>query len=344
MTDLVAWKELVVEDKDSTILHDPHFTRIVEEVYRCRAVPQVIKVENGLCGIPAFEVRSLLSGRKLSSMPFNFYPALLGSQDDQAAFSHLTRMASELGRGFYVEYKTFGDLQTQSLHGEPVSKISPSIVSVLPLREDYEKQQAVYSKSRRGDVRRTRRRAQEIGVEFTRAKDITLVREFYDLLCRLYRDKHQMIPQPRTLYEQIYYVLVPQGFADFYLAWKDEKVLAGIVVLKKNNHWEYSWAASSEQYRELGLNALLVDWAIRDAIANGIKSLGFGSSSPHDNGLLYFKSSWGCKHRPIHYYYWKHEPKPIDLETSFPIVRRMFPYLPLSFIRFVAPYLVPQLA
>jgi hypothetical protein len=344
VADTITWEDLVLKDVNSTVLHTPHFIRIIEQVYKCKAVPQVINTEEGLCGIPAFRVRSLLSGQKLTSMPFNFYPSLLGASDDLRAFLHLVDLAKELGKNFYVEYKTFNDLQIESLHGKPIFKASPSIVSVLPLREDYEKQQAGFSKSRRTDVRRTRRRAMERGIQFTIVKDLKTVREFYDLLCRLYRDKHRMIPQPKVLYEQIYRLLVPLGLADFYLAVKDKEVLAGIVVLKKSSHWEYSWAASSEQYRGLGLNALLVDLAIQDAIAGGAETFGFGSSSPNDKQLLYFKGSWGCENWPIYYYYWNHEPKPIDLETSFLTIRSFFPYIPLWLMRFVAPYLVPQLA
>ncbi|MFC1975137.1 GNAT family N-acetyltransferase [Chloroflexota bacterium] len=338
------WQDFVDNNQNSTILHDPRFIQIIEQVYKCQAMPQIINTEQGPCGIPAFKVHSLLSGRKITSMPFNFYPSLLGVENDLEAFLHLVELAKELGKNFYVEYKTFNNLPIDSLYGEPIFKTSSSIVSVLTLKEKYAEQQAGYKKSRRQDVRRTRRRARERGFQFAKANDLSEVREFYDLLSRLYRDKHHMISHPRITFEQIYHLLVPLDLADFYLALFEKTVQAGIVVLKKNNHWEYSWAASSEQYQELGLNAILVDWAIQEAIAARAKTLGFGSSSPNDENLLFFKGSWGCKHRPIYYYYWNHEPHPVDLETSFLIVRRFLPYIPLWLIRSIVPYLVPQLA
>ncbi|MFT3892219.1 MAG: GNAT family N-acetyltransferase [Anaerolineales bacterium] len=343
MDDLQPWKTLVASDKESTVFHDVDFIKIMENVYHCLAIPQIINIDGQTCGISAFHVSSFLSGRKLTSMPFNAYPSLIGQQDEERAFSHLISVAGGMGRGVYVEYKTFYEVGLQPRNGKPVFRTSTSIVSTLSLQADYTSQQRVYSKSRRTDIRRTRKHAFDAGIQFIRASELGMVWEFYNLLSRLYRDKHRMIPQPWELYKQIYSVLVPRGLADYYLALKDGAVVAGIVLLKKNTHWEYCWAASSPELHTLGLNALLVDVAIQDAISAGIKTFGFGSSSPVDNHLIFFKESWGCEHKPVYYYYWNHEPKPIDLETSFSTVRSLFRFTPLWLVRLASSYLVPQL-
>jgi hypothetical protein len=341
---MTAWEGLVLKDENSTVLHTPHFMRIIERVYKCEAMPQIVNTEGGLCGIPAFRVQSLLYGQKLTSMPLFFYPSLLGTSDDSRAFAHLVDLAEKLGRNVYVEYKTFAELQIESLHNKPIVKRPATIVSVLSLKEDYDRQQAGFSKSRRKELRRRQRRAKERGIQLTTARDIVEVQGFYNVLSRLYRDKHHSIPQPRMIYEQIFRLLVPLGLADFYLALKDGKVLAGNVVLKGKRHWHACGAASSKRCRELGLNGLLSALAIRDAIAAGAKTFDWGASGPHHQGLLDYKSSWGCEHRPFYYYYWNYEPNPSVLGAVHRLVSNFLPYVPLWPIRFVAPYLVPQLA
>ena len=343
MGDLSVWETFVEGNEETTILHDVNFIQIMEDVYHCTAVPQLIKVNDHVCGISAFKVFSLLSSRKLTSMPFNFYPDLVGFQDDENAFSHLISVAEKMPGEVYVEYKTFSEMSLQELHGKKVYRTSSSMVSTLALQNNYTSQQKGYSKSRRNDIRRTSKHAIGARIQFTRASDLGMVRDFYNLLSRLYRDKHRMIPQPWELYKQIYSGLVSRGMADYYLALNSSEVIAGIVVLKKNHHWEYCWAASSSEFHKLGLNALLVDWAIRDAIEAGMKTFGFGSSSPSDDRLLFFKDSWGCMHKPIYYYYWNHQPKPIDLETSFSTLRKAFRFIPLWLLRLISNYLVPQL-
>ena len=344
MGDLLAWKTLVEANNRTTILHDAKFIRIMEDVYHCSAVPQIIEIDGQMAGVLAFKVSNLFSSHKLTSMPFNFYPPLVGFQDDEKAFSNLISVAEKMAGGIYVEYKTFNEVSLQKRHGKKVYKTSSSMVSTLKLQKNYALQQISYKKSRRNDIRRTRKHALDAGIQFTRASDLGMVWQFYVLLTRLYRDKHRMIPQPWKLYKQIYSVLVSNGLADYFLALKDGKVAAGIVVLKKNHHWEYSWAASSSELYKLGLNALLVDWAIQEAIEAGARTFGFGSSSPSDIKLLFFKDSWGCTHKPIYYYYWNHKPNPIDLETSFSTLRKAFRFIPLWILRFISNFLVPQLA
>jgi len=344
MGDLHTWEMLVDANKETMIFHDPSFIKIMEGVYQCSAVPQIIRVDDQVCGVSAFKISNLFSGRKLTSMPFNAYPSLVGLQDDEKAFSHLIAIAEEMDGGTYVEYKTYNKIGLQTWRGKNVYRISSSIVSTLALQNNYASQQTGYSKSRRNDIRRTRKHALDAGIQFTRASDLGMVRDFYNLLSRLYRDKHRMIPQPWKLYKKIYSILVSRGLADYFLALNNGEVVAGIVVLKKNHHWEYSWAASSLELYKLGLNALLVDWAVREAIEAGARTFGFGSSSPSDKKLLFFKDSWGCTHKPIYYYYWNHKPNPIDLETSFSTLRKAFRFIPLWLLRFISNFLVPQLA
>jgi len=118
MGDLRAWETLVEASKQTTILHDAKFIQVMEDVYHCSAVPLVIKIDGQMAGVSAFRVSNLFSGHKLTSMPFNFYPTLVGFQDDEKAFSHLISAAEKMPGEAYVEYKTFSEMSLQERRGE----------------------------------------------------------------------------------------------------------------------------------------------------------------------------------------------------------------------------------
>jgi len=90
-------------------------------------------------------------------------------------------------------------------------------------------------------------------------------------------------------------------------------------------------------------NAILVDWAIRQAINSGVKTFGLGSSSPDDKALRFFKANWGSVESNIKYHYWNHIPRNIDLQSSFLFLRQIYSYLPLAILKRIPKFLVPKL-
>jgi hypothetical protein len=128
------------------------------------------------------------------------------------------------------------------------------------------------------------------------------------------------------------------------VARRDGKVAGGVVVLMGRQDWEYSWSAYDPEYAGLGLNTLLVDWVIREAIQAEAKRFGFGSTPPGDRDLLYFKSRWGCEHRPIRYYYWNTRHSPADLQHSYGLARAILRRMPVAVLERLPALVVPFLA
>lgn len=339
---MAAWERLHAERGEGQWQHHPELFRLLARVYRCRPVPQVLQTPTGPCGVPAFEIRRSVFGRKITSMPFNFYPPLLGDVDERAAVQRLVDMARDRGPSWYVEYKTF----TPGLEeGSPVPLVGirPSLVSSVHLANDSDEQRRGYAKNHRQRLRTAANHARREGVKVGPARSLEDVARFYRLLVALYRDKHRMIPQPYGLYAGLYSLTGAQGGCDILLARRGAEVLAGIVVLKGPRSREYCWGATGPHAAKKNYGALLVDRAVSDAVAAGAREFGFGSSSPTDKDLLFYKERWGCTHRPINYYYWNKEPRPVDLEHSFRLVRKVFPLVPGAVLRAVSRFAVPWL-
>jgi serine/alanine adding enzyme len=339
------WAELVECDPDASILHDHDLTEIIEEIYNCKFVSGLVESEAGMTGVPGYQVGPTIFGQKITSQPFSFYPGLLGAKDEIAAFLHLIECAKELGSSWYVEYKSFGTLSGDSMEkiGQ-VQKLVPLIDSVLELKTDRDAQLSSYTKSLRQNLRTTRRRMEEKGIILRCVDTERDVKGLYNVLTRLNRDKHRMISHPYSLFRSFYQKLKPLGKAEFYVAEKEREILAGTILLRNNHHWEYCWGAADATVAKIGINTLLVDMMINDAVAAGAKTMGFGSSSPNDETLLKFKSRWGCVNRPINHYYWNTTPRKVDLNNGMPLLRSLIPHVPLKVIQLAAPYAVRLLA
>jgi serine/alanine adding enzyme len=339
------WLDMSSCDPNATVIHDPVFIEIIEEVYGCNSLASIVKSDMGQTGVPMYQVGPTLFGRKITSHPFSFYPGLLGAGDETAAFLHLVERARSLGRKWYVEYKSFSEIPEANWHDiGNVQRVALLVDSSLHLKSDLEAQMSSYSKSLRQNLRTTRRRADENRIVLRRADNERDVKGLYDVLTRLNRDKHSMISHPYSLFRLLYHKLGALGKASFYVAEKDGDIVAGTVLLCNDHHWEYCWGAADAKVAKFGVNTLLVDMMINDAVVAGARIMGFGSSSPNDETLLKFKSRWGCVSRPVNHYFWNATPQKIDLNDGMPMLRSLVQHVPLKLIQTAAPLVVPFLA
>jgi len=343
---LKKWNNLYRKEGNQEILNNPEFIQIIESVYHVKACHRVIKDNSNEVGVPCYYVNTPLSGKKITSSPFNFYPYLIGKSDDLLAINELITLAKKYGNKCYVEYKTFTEINAESIKKNNLMKVDSSIVSNLHLYTSYDEQTKKYSKSLRQNLRTTYKKINDLGITIKYAEKENELDVWYKLLVRLYRNKHQMITQPDILFKKLFNARNSYGMkiGKLLLAYDNGKIIGGIFMLDGNQHWEYSWAAYDLSYAKYGINTILVDHAIRHAIEQKVKTFGFGSSSINDKDLVYFKSRWGCQEKIIKYYYWNHKPSHIDLNTSFAFARTLYSYLPISLLKRIPKYVVPYIA
>jgi CelD/BcsL family acetyltransferase involved in cellulose biosynthesis len=92
-----------------------------------------------------------------------------------------------------------------------------------------------------------------------------------------------------------------------WLAWQNERPIAGIVVLTTGEHATY-WrgAMDKDRCRASGANELLHQHAIQSACEQSLSSYDFGLSSSEN--LSRFKSSFGTFQEPVHTYHFERIP------------------------------------
>jgi hypothetical protein len=329
---------------NATILNTDKFQNLLSKVYKIDRISEIIKHGEKHSIVNAFCVNGALSENKIITMPFSFLPRSLGYSDDIDNMHHLVNIAQSMGDGFHVEYKSFHDIgDSIYIKEKKVIKSQGLINSSLALQKSYEHQQSLFSKSLRQTIRTCERRAIESKVEFVIASNINQIKSFYLMLVKMFRDKHHTISQPFEIFEAIYNDFVPKKMANFYLAIRDNKVIAGVVVFSYNSNWTYMWGASDQEYAKLSLNTLLVNRVIRDAVNNGAVSLDFGPSDIKNKSLIKFKDKWGCKQEEVFLYYWNRTEKNIGEGKLYFMIRKIIPYVPLYILKKIPKYVAPIL-
>ena len=338
------WIEFVEKDKTSSILHEPKFIEILCDTWKCSSFHKIIDTDEGKMGVPAYAVDKSFFGKKIATHPFVYFPKLLGNTDDKKAIEHLISKAKSLGKNWYVEYKSYNNLNSETTKNLGIKTISPYIDSTLFLSDNYEDQTKGYQKQFLKDIRRNLRKIEEEHILIKSAESEEEVEKFYSILSKLYRDKHRSFCQSQSMFLDIFRILGKMGIADFLLAVSGKEVLAGIVLLKKNSVWDYSWGASSQKGKSLSLNTLLVDAAIRQAIHEKAKTIDFGATNSDSKNLLMNKVHFGCVQQPIYYHFWNKEPNILDIYRGYYLLRSFLKIVPLPIFQMFSKKIIPRLA
>ena len=336
------WDDFVENEKSSGILHDRQFIELLSKEWKCTPCHKVVDTNDGKMAVPAYIIDKSIFGKKITTQPFLYFPKLLGKIDEQKAIQYLISEAKKLGKNWAVEYKSENDFSIETKQKFGIKTINPYIYSTLFLENTYEEQTKKYQKQFSKDLRRNLRRIEKENIIIKHAETEEEVKQFYIMLCKLYKNKHKIFCQPENLFLNIFRELNEK--VEFIIATKNKEVLAGIVAFKKKNNWDYSWGTSSlTKFRALSLNSLLIDSMVKEGISKKIKTVSFGASGYADKSLLMHKKHWGCVEQPIYYHYWNIDPNFKFAESNYKNLRNTFQIIPLPIFKKISKKMIPRL-
>ena len=151
-------------------------------------------------------------------------------------------------------------------------------------------------------VRRDVRRAEKSGIHLEEIRSPNEIDEIFDLYHQTMRRNIAYTTWTRQSLFSIYENLVKAGKAKMILAKKDEKMIAGIILLFSEDIVYYFFSASSEKYFQYCPNDFLVHHAICLAIQKGKKYFDLMTSKDDDTALMNFKEKWGAQRHPFYFY------------------------------------------
>ena len=288
------WGAFIGRSPDATAFHHPAWLRLLRDQYGYEMSAVCVEDEHGeiVGGLPLARVRSLLTGTRLSALPFSdACPLLLarGASPSTADALIDALRDEQLRHDLKLEVRDW----LPHLGGGPgerfyhhVLKLGPNVGAV----------EAGFSKSQ---VQRGIKKARREEVTIERAISRAALDDFYRLHVQTRR--RQGVPtQPRRFIRR-FETLFEDGLGFVLVARWQGKAIAGAVFLAFNGNLIYKYGASQQEHLGKRPNNLLFMEAIRWGCENGMRQLDFGRTDIDNDGLRAFKRAWGAEERVLTY-------------------------------------------
>ncbi len=290
-TDAAAWDAYVDAHPDAFGSHEWAWRRVFERVFGHTCHYLAARNQAGqLAGVlPIVEIRSLIFGRSMTSLPFLNFGGVLASSPEVAR--QLVESAGELARSRecgHVELRHVG----RKFDDLPCRQ--HKVTMRLGLGDPSELWNRIDRKAR-NQVRK----AQKSNLTVERGAS-ELVSAFYEVFSRNMRDLGTPV------YSRQLFSAVLEGFpgrAHIIVVRLNGVPVAAGLTIRTRDMTEIPWASSIRDYNHLCPNHLLYWHALETAAVEGVRVFDFGRSTPGE-GTFKFKEQWGAVPQPLHWEYW----------------------------------------
>ena len=250
-------------------------------------------------GMPVFEVKSWLTGKRLVSIPFATLCDPLISNNDELKFlfEEIFGLMKEVG-ALHIELRSraaFSLLQEDHFYVQRFYRHHYLILDKDP--------EHLKINFHRTCVRQRINRATCSNLVFKVGDCESDLKLFYHLYV-LTRKRLGLPPLPYLFFKSIWEAFSPCHKIMLLLAKCDDQLAAGLILLKFRDRVSAEFAASDTTYNDFSPNHLLFWEAIKSAYSEGYKIFDFGRTSPNNKTLMEFKNHWGTQvvDLPIFYY------------------------------------------
>lgn len=287
-----GWDERLSRHPDATVFHTSAWARVLSETYAYLPTYFTFFAMDQLAGLlPFMEIRSWITGTRGVSLPFTDECAPILS-DDIGYADAVSRVIGHAGARDWGTLEFRG--RSRGMGNLPAS--SEYVTHELDLSPGEE---VLFSRYR-SNVQRNIRKAEREGISVTPDPTPEGMREFHRLNC-LTRREHGLPPQPFRFFRNLRSLVLEKGFGTLLLARHKGRVIAGAVFLQFAGKAVYKYGASDRRHQELRPNNLVFREGIRDLCAKGVRTLSFGRTDLHHEGLRQFKLSWGATEKALQY-------------------------------------------
>ena len=288
-SDRRRWEEFVFACPAATFFHRVGWREIYEEVFRHRTHYLLAERGERIVGVlPLVQMKSLLFGHALVSLPFAVYGGV-ATEDDEALHS-LHRFAVALGRELGVEHLELRNV----VSAEPAwPRQDLHVTFRRPLLAEVEANLLAIPRKQRAMVRK--------GIERQLRGEIdSRVDRFFEL----YADNMHRHGTPP--YSKRYFEALQRVFGDdcemLTVISAQGQALSGVLSFYFRGEVLPYYAGDRVEARELAANDFKYWDLMRRACERGLSTFDFGRSK-RDTGSFDFKKNWGFEPTPLHYEY-----------------------------------------
>ena len=326
-TETTEWDAFVRTADEGTPFHLTPWKQAVEQAFGLRAHYLMARRGRTIEGVlPLFEVRGLMGGRALVSVPYAVYGGIcaLTMSARQALIEAATQLARRRGAA-YIELRQKRD---QGL-GLPTKSRYVTFARTIA-KTDEENLEAIPRKQRR----MTRQGAKfglraEIGREH--------IDEFYEIYAHSLHNLGSPV-FPRALVAGVHEAFDKES--QLLTVWKDDRMVAGVVTLFYEDQVLPYYGGAYRDAFAYAVNDFMYWELMRYSAARGYRVFDFGRSR-EGTGPYDFKRHWGFEPVPLPYQYVMMHGQPLpDLSPSnpkFELAQRVWKRLPLGVTKVLGP-------
>lgn len=282
-----AWESYVDARGDAAGYHSWRWRQVFSEAFGHEPVYLIAREGGLITGVlPMVQIKSLLFGRTLTSLPFVNYGGVMADGPE---------IAQALIDGAQHEAATRRCSHVELRHVEPQFPSLPN------------KQHKVSMRLKTGPgmwealdrkVRNQIRKAEKSGLVVERG-GAGLVGDFYDVFARNMRDLGTPV-YSRRLFEEVMRVFPDR--AQIHVVRLNGMAIAAGLTYRTPQMVQLPWASSLRSYNTLCPNVMLYWDAIQFANDSGAGVFDMGRSTPNE-GTFKFKAQWGAEPVPLHWEY-----------------------------------------
>ena len=328
------WDRYVRAAPGATFFHQLGWRWLVERTFGHRAHYRVALRDGEVAGVlPMFEMKSLLFGHALVSIPFAIGGGIVADDDDtaQALLADAQALAERLG----VDY-----LELRSEHA--VSDTLPTKDLYVTFRADLTQGEDALLKKMERKRRQMMNHVLKAPFEHRVAglEDLPL---FYRMFCESMRHHGTPVYPRRFLHEILDRF---PGDTHLFFVHHGGKPVAGVLTLFFRDVIMPFYAGNDRTQRPRGVDDYLYLAVMRWGRENGFRTFDFGRSK-RGTGAYKFKARWGMDEVPFSYQY--HLVKARELPNISPVNPRyqalikIWQKLPLPVTRLIGPRIVGRI-
>jgi len=333
-SDAKAWDDYVFAHPRATFFHRYGWKRLIESTYRYPGHYLLAERGGTLCGVfPLGEVKHLLFGHSLISVPFCVYGGVLADDDGirGALEAHAVRLAEDIGVG-HLEVRN-----EQPVRDDWLRRDGLYVTFKRQLSEDHEANMSAIPRKQRAMVRK--------GIK------AGLVGELDDGIEHLYQAYSESVRNLGTpVFAKAHFRAIRAEFGDavdVVTIRHQGRVVASVMNYYFRDQVLPFYGGGISAARELAANDFMYWEVMRRAVERGCRVFDFGRSKV-DTGSYRFKKHWGFEPEPLSYeFYLVRAGEMPDLNPNNPKYRlfiNAWKRMPVAVSRVVGPWLARGLA
>lgn len=239
-------------------------------------------------GVPLYLVSSLLTGRRLVSIPFATLsdPLVSSCADLEQLLGAAHNLRAEV-KASRVEIRTLASAHLMADSGYRRVDIFKHHFLTLDAPVEH-----LLKRLHRTSIRSAVKHCEQNGLVLNSDCSEEALKGFFHLYVGN-RKRLGLPPQPFSLFQNLRQEFAPSGQIKLLHAFFSGKPVAGLILFEFKNRVSAEFIGVDDRYKHLNPGHFLFWQAIRQARNDGYEIFDFGRTSLHNTGLMDFKRRWG---------------------------------------------------